>query len=219
MSRTWPEIFGLLGPALLQTFQMVGIVFVISLVLGIPLAVVLHNTSPSGLFPRTTLHRVLSAIINVLRSIPFLILAAASIPLSRFVMGTALGVAGAIVPLALASVPLFARLIETALREVPRSVLDAGLAASGTRSQVIWRVQLPEALPGIVGNVTVATVGIVEFTAVAGAVGAGGIGYLALSYGYSRFDGNMMIACVVILVIIAQVLQFSGDRLARALAR
>lgn len=217
--RTWPEILDLLWPALLQTFQMVGIVFFISLVIGLPLAVIVHNTSPTGLFPRSAMHRTLSVIINILRSIPFLILMAAAIPLSRFVMGTALGVAGAIVPLSLASIPLFARLIETSLREVPVSVLDAGLAASGNKWQVIRRVQLPEALPGIVGNVTIATVGIVEFTAVAGAVGAGGIGYLALSYGYSRFDGNMMIACVVVLIIIAQVTQFSGDRLARALAK
>jgi D-methionine transport system permease protein len=219
MTRTWPEIFALLGPALVQTFQMVGIVFVISLVVGIPLAVIVHNTSPAGLFPRPTLHRVLSGIINVLRSVPFLILAAAAIPLSRLIMGTALGVAGAIVPLSLASIPLFARLVETALREVPPAVLNAGLASSGNRWQVIRRVQLPEALPGIVGTVTVATVGIVEFTAVAGAVGAGGLGYLALSYGYSRFDANMMLACVVVLVVIAQVIQFSGDRIARALAK
>jgi len=219
MTRTWPEILALLGPALIQTFQMVAIVFVISIVVGVPLAVIVHNTSPTGLFPRAGVHRTLSVIINILRSVPFLILAAASIPLSRLIMGTALGVAGAIVPLSLASIPLFARLIETALREVPVAVLDAGLAASGRRWQVVRRVQLPEALPGSVGNVTVGTVGIVEFTAVAGAVGAGGIGYLALSYGYSRFDGTMMIACVVILVVIAQVLQFTGDAVARALAK
>ena len=217
--RTWPEIFELLVPALWQTLQMVGIVFVISLVIGLPLAVIVHNTSPSGLFPRAAVHRTLSVIINILRSIPFLILMAAVIPFSRFIMGTALGVAGAIVPLSLASIPLFARLIETSLREVHTPLLDAGLAASGTRWQVIRRVQLPEALPGIVGNVTIATVGIVEFTAVAGAVGAGGLGYLALSYGYSRFDGNMMLACVVVLVVIAQITQFSGDRLSRALAK
>ena len=218
-NRTWPEIAALLGPALVQTLQMVGIVFVISLCIGLPLAVIVHNTSPNGLFPRAAVHRTLSVIINILRSIPFLILMAAAIPLSRLIMGTALGVAGAIVPLSLASIPLFARLIETSLREVQPSLLDAGLAASGTRWQVIRRVQLPEALPGIVGNVTIATVGIVEFTAVAGAVGAGGIGYLALSYGYSRFDGNMMLTCVVVLVIIAQITQFSGDRLARALTK
>ena len=150
--RSWPEIFDLLLPALGQTLQMVVIVFVISLVIGLPLAVIVHNTSPHGLFPRTTLHRTLSVIINILRSIPFLILMASVIPLSRFIMGTALGVAGAIVPLSLASIPLFARLIETSLREVQKPVLDAGLAASGTRWQVIRRVQLPEALPGIGKN-------------------------------------------------------------------
>lgn len=218
-SSTLPEILDLLGPATVQTFQMVGIVFVVSLLVGLPLAVVVHNTSPTGLFPRATIHRTLSATINVLRSIPFLILMAAVIPLSRFVMGTGLGVAGAIVPLSLASIPLFARLIETSLREVPVAVLDAGLAASGNRWQVIRHVQLPEALPGIVGNVTIATVGIVEFTTVAGAVGAGGIGYIALTYGYTRFDGNVMIACVLLLIVIAQVTQFSGDRLARSLAK
>lgn len=213
VNRTFAEYVDLVLPALGATLSMVGIVFPITAVVGLPLAVVLVNTGRNGLFPHKSVHQTLSVIINVGRSIPFLILMAAVIPLSRLIVGTSLGVQGAIVPLTLASIPSFTRLVESSLREVPRDVVEAGFASGGTRWQLIRKVQLPEALPGLVSNTTIGLINILDGTAIAGAVGAGGLGYLALSYGYNRFDGIMMLICVVILVVIAQGIQLSGDAL------
>jgi D-methionine transport system permease protein len=215
----WDEIWPLLGPALSQTLQMVGAVLLIALIVGTPLALLLHNTGPKGLFPQAAVHLVLGTIVNLGRSMPFLILMASIIPLTRAVAGTTIGVAGAIVPLSLGAIPYYARLMEATLREVPPPIIEVGSASGGTRLQTMLKVQLPEAVPGLISNITIAIVAVIEYTAIAGAIGAGGIGYLALSYGYNRFDGNVMLACVVILVAFVQVTQFTGDRLARAVAR
>lgn len=215
----WNEMWPLLGPALWETVQMVLAVLGISLLVGTPLAVVLHNTAPDGLFPHPGIHLPLGWIVNLGRSLPFLILMAAIVPFTRLVAGTSIGVAGAIVPLSVGAIPFYARLVEATLREVPREVLEVAEVSGGSRWQTIWKVQAPEALPGIVSNLTIAVVGIIEYTAIAGAIGAGGIGYLALSYGYNRFDGNVMLATIVLLVLFVQVVQFTGDRLARAVAR
>ncbi|MEA4944838.1 MAG: methionine ABC transporter permease [Propionicimonas sp.] len=214
LDRSLADYVALVLPALGATLAMVGIVFPITLLFGLPLALVLANTGRHGLFPHKPTHQVLSVIVNVGRSIPFLILMAAVIPLSRLIVGTSLGVPGAIVPLTLACIPTFTRLVESSLREVPRDVIEAGFASGGTRWQLIRKVQLPEALPGLVSNTTIGLINIVDGTAIAGAVGAGGLGYLALSYGYNRFDGTMMLICVAILVVIAQTIQLSGDALA-----
>lgn len=219
VDRGLEDYVDLVLPALGATLAMVGIVFPITALIGLPLAVVLINTGRNGLFPHQATHQVLSVIINVGRSIPFLILMAAVIPLSRWIVGTSLGVAGAIVPLTLASIPSFTRLVESSLREVPRDVIEAGYASGGTRWQLIRKVQLPEALPGLISNTTIGLINILDGTAIAGAVGAGGLGYLALSYGYNRFDGTMMLICVVILVILAQSIQLSGDALAHRLRK
>lgn len=219
VDRSFFDYVNLVLPALGATLAMVGIVFPITALIGLPLAVVLINTGRSGLFPHKSTHQVLSVVVNVGRSIPFLILMAAVIPLSRLIVGTSLGVAGAIVPLTLASIPSFTRLMESSLREVPRDVVEAGFASGGTRSQLIRKVQLPEALPGLVSNTTIGLINILDGTAIAGAVGAGGLGYLALSYGYNRFDGTMMLICVVILVVLAQGIQLSGDALAHKLRK
>lgn len=218
-SRTPEEIAALVIPALGATAAMVGIVFVVTVVLGTPIAIVLHNTAPTGLFPNHAANQAISVAVNIARSIPFLILMAALIPFTRFLVGTTLGVAGAIVPLSIASIPIYVRLVETSLREVPKSVIEAGYASGGKIWQVITRVQVPEAFAGVVANVTISTVTILEFTAVAGAIGAGGIGYLALAYGYNRFDGNIMLVCVIILVGAAQLIQFTGDALSRRLQK
>lgn len=219
VDRSFADYLDLVVPAVGATLSMVGIVFPITALIGLPLAVVLLNTGRNGLFPHKATHQVLSVIVNVGRSIPFLILMAAAIPLSRMIVGTSLGVAGAIVPLTLASIPTFTRLVESSLREVPRDVIEAGFAAGGTRWQLIRKVQLPEALPGLISNTTIGLINILDGTAIAGAVGAGGLGYLALSYGYNRFDGTMMLICVVILVVIAQGIQLSGDALAHSLRK
>jgi ABC-type methionine transport system permease subunit len=213
------ELWPLVWPAFLQTLQMVGAVLVIALAVGTPLALLLHNTSPKGLYPRPTVHNVASVIVNFARSLPFLILMAAMIPITRAVAGTSIGVAGAIVPLSIGAIPYYARLMEATLREVPPAMIEVGRAAGGSRLQTMLKVQLPEAVPGLISNLTIAIVNVIEYTAIAGAIGAGGIGYLALSYGYNRFDGNVMLACVVILVAFVQVTQFAGDRFSRAASR
>ncbi|NLU76236.1 ABC transporter permease [Streptomyces sp. HNM0575] len=214
LNELWPLLF----PAIGETLQMVGVVMFVVVLAGTPLGVLLHNTAPSGLLPRPTLHAVLSWAVSLGRSLPFVILMAAIIPLTRLVAGTTIGVAAAIVPMSLAGTPYFARLVETALRDVPPEAADAGRAAGGSRLQVVTSVQLSEALPALVGGLTIAVVGMLEFSAIAGTIGAGGIGYLAISYGYERFDGTVMTATIVTLIVLVQLIQLTGDRLVRRLS-
>jgi ABC-type methionine transport system permease subunit len=218
-STPWNEVWDLLGPATWETVQMVAWVLVIALLLGTPLAILLHNSSHDGLFPAPRVHAVAGWIVNLGRSLPFLILMTAIIPLTRLITGTTIGVTGAIVPLSLGATPYYARLVESTLREVPREVVEIALAGGASRWQIIRKVQLPESVPGIISNLTIAIVAMVEYTAIAGAIGAGGIGGLALNYGYNRFDTNIMIATVVALVLFVQVIQFGGDRISRATRR
>jgi ABC-type methionine transport system permease subunit len=213
------ELWPLVWPAFVQTVEMVGAVLLIALALGTPLALLLHNTGPTGLYPHASVNHAVSVVVNVARSLPFLILMVALIPLSRAITGTTIGIGGAIVPLSIGAIPYYARLMEATLRDVPPSVIEVGRASGGSRLQTMLKVQLPEAVPGLISNLTVAIVNVIEYTAIAGAVGAGGIGYLALSYGYNRFDNTVMLACVVVLVVFVQVTQFAGDRLARAASR
>ncbi|MFD0448555.1 methionine ABC transporter permease [Streptomyces indonesiensis] len=213
LDRLWPLLF----PAIGQTLQMVAAVMLIVVAVGTPVGVVLHNASPGALFPHRALRATLSWVVNLGRSLPFLILMAAIIPFTRYVAGTTIGVSAAIVPMSLAGIPYFARLVETALREVPREATEAGRAAA-PRLQVIVSVQLAEALPALAGSLTIAIIGMLEFSAIAGTIGAGGIGYLTISYGYERFDTTVMTATIVTLVVMVQVIQFTGDRIVRRLA-
>ncbi len=210
------ELPELLGPALLQTCQLVALVLAVALVVGTPLAFLVYNLSPFGIFPRPRVYAVLDGLINVARSLPFLVLMAAVIPLTRLVMGTSLGIAGAVIPLSIGAVPLYARLVESTLRNLGTELVEVAQAFGATRTQSILKVQLHESVPGIISNLTIAVVGIVEYTAVAGAIGAGGIGFLALSYGYNRFDTPVMISTVVFLVLFTQIVQRAGNRVARA---
>ncbi|MBO3678789.1 methionine ABC transporter permease [Streptomyces sp. NEAU-YJ-81] len=214
LDKLWPLLF----PAIGQTLQMVAAVMLIVVAVGTPVGVVLHNCSPGALFAHRALRATLSWVVNLGRSLPFLILMAAIIPFTRYVAGTTIGVSAAIVPMSLAGIPYFTRLVETALREVPREATEAGRAAGGSRLQVIVSVQLAEALPALAGSLTIAIVGMLEFSAIAGTIGAGGIGYLAISYGYERFDTTVMTATIVTLVVMVQVIQFTGDRVVRHLA-
>lgn len=213
------DLPALLLPALGQTALMVVIVVPLTLVIGTVLAIILFNVSPFGLFPRPVIHTVLSTIINIGRSLPFLVLMAAVIPFTRLVMGTSLGVAGAIIPLTLGAVPMFVRLMESTLRGTATELTDVARSMRASTLMTIGKFQIAESVPGIITNLTIAIVSIVDFTAVAGAIGAGGIGFLAIAYGYQRFDNTVMLATVVTLVVITQVIQFTGDRLARAATR
>jgi ABC-type methionine transport system permease subunit len=218
-STPWAKVPDLLLPAYGQTWLMVGVTMVLVLLIGIPVGIILHNTSGLGLFPDPKVFRILNTIVNIGRSLPFLILMTAIIPVTRFLVGTTIGIAAAIVPMTVAGVPFFARLVQNALREVRSDVTDMGQVSGGTALQVIRSVQLSEALPALAGALTVNTIAMIEYSAIAGSIGAGGVGNLAITYGYNRFDDNIMIATAISLIITIQLVQFAGDRVVRALTR
>lgn len=219
LGTAWKDVPHLLLPAIGQTFAMVGIVMTIVIVLGGPLGIVLFNTSPRGLFPHRRVNAAISWVANLGRSLPFLVLMAAIIPFTRFVVGTTIGIQAAIIPMSLAGIPFFARLVENAIRDIPAELLDVGRATGATTFQVIRTIQLVEALPGIVAGLTLNVIAMIEYSAIAGAIGAGGLGYLAVNYGYQQFDTNIMVSCIALLILLVQAIQFSGDRVVRTLAR
>ena len=212
MNTPWPDVPALVAPALGQTATLVGIVMVLVVGLGTPLGVVLHNTGPHGLFPHPGVNGALSWVANLGRSLPYLVLMAAVIPFTKLLVGTTLGIRAAVVPMVLAGVPFFARLVQNAIREVPLEKTDIGRVTGGTTAQIIRTVQLNEAVPGLIAAFTVNLIAMIEYSAIAGAIGAGGLGYLAVNYGYQRFDATIMLVCVVLLVLAVQTIQFVGDR-------
>lgn len=218
-STPWTNVPTLLLPAYGETWAMVAISMTLVVLIGTPLGVTLHNTSELGLYPDSRVFAVLNTIVNVGRSLPFLILMAAIIPVTRFLAGTTIGIPAAIVPMTVAGVPFFARLVQNALREVRSDVTDMGQVSGGTTLQVIRTVQLSEALPALAGALTVNVIAMIEYSAIAGSIGAGGIGNLAITYGYNRFDHNIMIATVLVLIVTIQIVQFVGDRVVTALTR
>ncbi len=208
-SVDWSEIW----QATLDTLVMLGASLLFTILLGLPLGVLLFLTSPRQMFEKPRLYAVLSFIVNVVRSLPSIILIILLIPTTVVLVGTSLGVAGAIPPLVIGTVPFFARLVETALREVDRGIIEATQAMGATTRQIITRALVPEALPGIIAAITVTTITLVSYTAMAGVVGAGGLGDLAIRYGYQRFQDNVMYVTVIILILMVQLLQMLGDRL------
>ena len=217
LGTPWGKVHELLLPALGQTAVMVGVVMTIVVCLGMPLGLLIFNTSPRGLVPNSTVHLSISWIANLGRSLPFLVLMAAIIPFTRLVVGTTIGIRAAIIPMSLAGIAFFARLTENAVREIPGELLDVGLASGGSKWQIVRSIQLVEALPGLAAALTLNMIAMIEYSAIAGAIGAGGLGYLAVNYGYQQFDNNIMISCIVLLIALVQVIQFTGDRVVRAL--
>lgn len=207
----WPDI----GQATFDTLLMLASSLLLTLFLGIPLGVLLFLTSRGQIGQSILANRVLGVIVNILRSIPFVILLIVMIPMTLLIMGTSLGVAGAIPPLVAGAAPFYARLVETALRDIPRSTIEAAQAMGATRVQIITKVLLPEALPGLVSGATVTAIALVSFTAMAGVVGAGGLGDLAIRYGYQRFQADVMLVTVALLVLLVQLIQWFGEWLAR----
>ncbi|WPC05075.1 methionine ABC transporter permease [Pseudomonas benzenivorans] len=205
----WLEI----GQASLDTLSMLGGSLLFTVLLGLPLGVLLFLTGPRQLFEQKALYAVLSLLVNVLRSVPFVILLILMIPLTVLVTGTSLGVAGAIPPLVVGATPFFARLVETALREVDRGIIEATQAMGATTRQIITNALLPEALPGLVAAVTVTAITLVSYTAMSGLIGGGGLGDLAVRYGYQRYQPDVMLVTVVLLLILVQILQSAGDKL------
>jgi ABC-type methionine transport system permease subunit len=209
------ELPALLFPALLDTLIMVGIVMTIVVLIGVPLGATVHNLAPGGLFENPALHTILSWIISIGRSLPFLILMAAIMPFTRFITGTNIGIAAAVVPMTLAGTAFFTRIVENSLRSVPPSVVQVARASGGSRLQIIRTAQLAEAVPSIIGGLTINVIAMIEYSAIAGTIGAGGIGYVAVTYGYQRFDQGVMLATIVILVITVALVQLIGDGLVR----
>ncbi|MCY9590072.1 ABC transporter permease [Paenibacillus chitinolyticus] len=205
----WSEI----GIATNDTMMMLGLSALFTFVIGLPIGVLLYLTSKGSLLENRTFNIVISFVVNVLRSFPFIILMIAAIPLTKLLVGTSIGVKGTIPPLVIAAAPFFARLVETALREVDRGIIEAAQSMGAGRFQIVRRVLLPEALPGLIAGITITTVTLVSYTAMSGMVGGGGLGDLAIRYGYQRFQTEVMIATVVILLILVQILQMIGDRL------
>ncbi|ACM39922.1 ABC transporter membrane spanning protein (plasmid) [Allorhizobium ampelinum S4] len=209
----------LLLSALWETVLMTVASGLISLVAGLPLGLALVVTAKGGIAEHLWINRVLGAVVNAFRSIPFIILLVALIPLTRLIVGTALGTWAAIVPLAIAATPYYARIAEVSLREVDRGLIEAVRAMGGNRWTIIREVLVPEALPGIISGFTVTLVTLIGASAMAGAIGAGGLGDLAIRYGYQRFETTVMIAVVIVLIILVCGIQWLGDRLVAQLDR
>ena len=206
-----PIMYERLWEAFLDTLLMVGASGLIALVAGIPLAVLLVLTSPGGVLEAPRFNRIAGSLVNAFRATPFIVLLVALIPLTRLITGTTIGIWAAVVPLSISATPFFARIAEVSLREVEHGLIEAAQAMGCRRWHIVRHVLLPEALPGIIGGFTITLVSMIGASAMAGAVGAGGLGDLAIRYGYQRFDTTVMIAVIVVLIALVSVVQFAGD--------
>ncbi|MBP5465835.1 MAG: ABC transporter permease [Treponema sp.] len=214
------ELLYLVGTSTLQTLLMVLFSTVFSMILGFPLGVLLSITKANGIMPRKALNQVLSRIVNVLRSFPFIILMIVLFPLSRLIVGTSIGTAATIVPLSIAAAPFVARVIESALNEVNPELVQAAKSMGSTNMQIILKVLIPEALPSLVDGVTLTIINLIGYSAMAGAIGGGGLGDLAIRYGYQRFRTGIMAAAVVVILVLVELIQFFGSKIsARLLAK
>jgi D-methionine transport system permease protein len=205
--------------ALTETWWMVFYSLIISAVIGLPLGVLLVVTRPKHIFQNTIIYNILNVIINILRSVPFIILMVAIIPFTKLIVGTSIGVQGAIVPLVVYTAPYIARLMESAILEVDPGIIEAFQAMGASRWQIITRVLLKEARPSVVLGLTIATIGLIGATAMAGVIGAGGLGDLAIRYGYQRWELDVMITTVIFLIIIVQVIQSLGNVIAKGMRK
>ena len=196
---------------------MVAVSMAIASALGIPLGVLLYATDKGQILEAPVLNKVIGTIVNAIRSIPFIILMVAIIPLTRLLVGSAIGTTAAMVPLVIASIPFIGRQVETSLKEVPYGLIEAALSMGATPMQIISRVLLPESMPSIVAQLTTVVISLVGESAMAGAIGGGGLGDLAIRYGYQRFRPEVMIATVIILIVLVQAVQFVGNTIAKHL--
>lgn len=211
------ELIELLWPALLETLYMLFWSSIFALIMGIALGVTLVVTEKGGILEATGLHKVISMVINCIRSIPSIILIVLLLPLSRLIVGTTLGPTAAIVSLSIGIAPFLGRIIETSLKEVGIGKIEAAKAVGASPFTIIFRVLIPEALPALVRGVTIAIIAITEFTAIAGAIGAGGLGSLAIRFGYQRFREDVLIATVIIIILLVQIFQWTGDYISRSI--
>ena len=212
--RVYPQLFEATG----ETLYMVGVAALLTVLLGVPLGVLLTVTAPGGLAPRPLLNRALGLVVNLGRALPFIILLVLVAPVTRGIVGTTIGSTAAIVPLTLGAIPFLARLVETSLREIAPGKVEAALSMGDRRRDVVRTVLLPESRPSLVAGVTVTVVALISYSAMAGAVGGGGLGDFAIRFGYQQFRTDITLLTVVLLLVIVQLLQWAGDRWARRLA-
>ncbi|NKY97655.1 methionine ABC transporter permease [Nocardiopsis alborubida] len=217
--QAWPAMWPHLWLGTLDTVYMVWWATVVSVLFGLPLGVLLVATDRGGLIPAPAVRAVLSAVVNIGRSLPFIVLMVAVLALTRLLVGTTLGPTAAIVPLSIGAIPFFARLVETSLREVDRGVVEAAHAMGTRRVTIVGKVMLPEALPGLIAGLVMTVVTLISYSAMAGAIGGGGLGDLAIREGYQRFNDHYLWATVILLIVIVQIAQSLGDLLVRRLAR
>lgn len=209
----------LLANATLETLYMVVVSGIIATLAGLPLGVILYVTRKDNILEQPAIYQFLAAIVNITRSIPFVILMIAVIPFTRLIVGSSIGTNAAIVPLSLAAMPFIARIVENALLEVNKGLIEAAIAMGANYTQIIRKVLIPESLPGIINGITLTIVNLIGYSAMAGAIGGGGLGDLAIRYGYQRFDVSMMLMTIIIMIILVQVIQFGGDSVAKKFAR
>lgn len=210
-----PSTLGMLGTGILETLFMTFASSLISYLIGIPLAIVLVVTDKDGIYPIPRLQRILGLVINLLRSIPFIILLIMVIPLTRAIVGTTLGAKAVVPPLVIAAAPYVARMVESSFKEVDAGVIEAAKSMGASTSQIIWKVLLPEAKPSLLVGAAISVTTILGYSAMAGFVGGGGLGAIAINYGYYRYQTDIMLITVAILVIIVQIIQESGMKMSR----
>ena len=211
------QLIDLLLTGTTDTLIMVGVSAILAFLIGLPIALILVSTADFGIYPSKKINQSLGWVINITRSVPFLILMVALIPFTRWIVGTSYGVLAAIVPLIIAAIPFFARIAEVSLREVDQGLIEAAQAMGCNRKQILWHVLLPEALPGIIAGFTVTIVTMISSSAIAGAIGAGGLGDIAYRYGYQRFDMQVMLAVILVLIVLVMLVQTTGDNIAKQL--
>ena len=213
-----PAMLDLFASSLWETLIMVGISGLVGGLLGVPLGVFLRLTDDGGVLENSPVNKLVGWLVNAVRSTPFIILLVAIIPFTRLITGSSIGTAAAVVPLTIAAAPFVARLVEAALREVDHGLVEAAQAMGATTSQIVWKVLLPEALPGIVAGLTITLVSLTGYSAMAGAIGGGGLGDLGIRYGYQRFLPEIMLAVVLVLIFFVQAVQSLGDWAVRKLS-
>ena len=213
------QIFELVGISTLQTLQMVFFSTLFAVMIGFPLGILLFITSSTGIMPKPLFNMILSRIIDVLRSFPFVILMIVLLPFTRFVLGTAIGTSATIMPLSLAAAPFVARVIETALIEIDPGVITAARAMGSTNWQIIRKVLVPEVLPSVVSGITLTIINLISYSAMAGTLGGGGLGDLAIRYGYQRFRTDIMLASVVVIILLVALIQFAGTKLSERIIK
>lgn len=205
------EIIKLMLQGIEETFYMVAVATVIGGIIGIPLGITLVTTSKGHILENRFINQILGTIVNIIRSIPFIILMVAIIPLTRLIAGTSIGTTAACVPLTIVAIPFLSRLVETSIRDVDFGLVEAAESMGATPFQIIRKVLIPEALPTIINNITVLIVNLIGASAMAGAIGGGGLGDIAIRYGYQRFSPDVMLATIIILIVVVNVIQAGGD--------